>query len=215
MILAIASIKGGTGKTTLALALAAEALARGRRVLLVDGDPALQAHACSELHPGLHAIGLPPRFQPHQIHMLAMGHDFTVIDTPPGDPARTQAVLEAADAVLVPCGPSPLDAWALTPALGCVAAARTANPRLQSAVVVNRVDRRTHLGRTAADQLRYHGLPVLDVEIAQRVVYAEVVGAGTSVSGEDVDPDARAEIEALLDEVRDRLMAAPEHAAVH
>ena len=31
--------KGGTGKTTLAVATAAELMARGRKVLLVDSDP--------------------------------------------------------------------------------------------------------------------------------------------------------------------------------
>jgi chromosome partitioning protein len=43
-IIAVAQRKGGVGKTTLSVSLAAELCRRGRDVALVDGDP--QASAC-------------------------------------------------------------------------------------------------------------------------------------------------------------------------
>ena len=38
-VIALCGQKGGTGKTTTAIAVAAELYARGQRVLIVDADP--------------------------------------------------------------------------------------------------------------------------------------------------------------------------------
>ncbi|MCX8018701.1 MAG: AAA family ATPase, partial [Rhodocyclaceae bacterium] len=65
-ILAIANRKGGTGKTTLAVNLAAEFAARNRRVLLVDLDT--QGHCAvglgvrvSAAEPTVHRLFLDPQ----------------------------------------------------------------------------------------------------------------------------------------------------------
>src|SRR5690606_15362146 len=81
MLLALAGLKGGTGRTTLAVALAAEARARGRRTLLVDLDPRADAHAwalsAGELAPTTLALPGAPAGQAERLRGLAFGHDLT------------------------------------------------------------------------------------------------------------------------------------------
>ena len=57
MIIAVVNQKGGAGKTTIALNLAAALAAEGRRVLLIDADPQQTAQDWAAVRP------TPPPFQ--------------------------------------------------------------------------------------------------------------------------------------------------------
>ncbi|MCA9700284.1 MAG: AAA family ATPase [Myxococcales bacterium] len=189
MLLALAGLKGGTGRTTLAVALAAEAHARGRRTLLVDLDPRRDAHAWS-----LSAGNLaPPTLalsgatgQAERLRALSLGHDLTVIDTP-SDPEVLDAVLEVAELALLPCRPSPFDVWATGDAAqACLRARNLSNPRLQFAVIPNAVDPRTTLGASLPEDLRALGLPVLNLVIRRRIAHAEAMAHGEPASAPDL-----------------------------
>src|SRR3954470_21818332 len=86
MRLAVVNLKGGTGKTTSATALAMSLSARGR-TLLVDADPQGSALAWSEeaAFP-FPTIGLPVRDLHVRLLQLGADYDHIVIDTPPGVP---------------------------------------------------------------------------------------------------------------------------------
>jgi chromosome partitioning protein len=63
MIISVAQRKGGVGKTTIAIGVAAELARRGHALVLVDGDP--QRSACQWAEPGnleflVYEIGLAP-----------------------------------------------------------------------------------------------------------------------------------------------------------
>ncbi|WP_181197765.1 nucleotide-binding protein [Enhygromyxa salina] len=205
MLLALAGLKGGTGRTTLAVALAAEARARGRRTLLVDLDPRGDAHAWSlgagSLAPTtLRLPGVAPG-QAERLRGLAYGHDLTVIDTPT-DPDALALVAEVAELMLVPCRPSPMDAWAAVDTVEtCVCARSLANFRMQVAVVPNAVDPRTTIGAALPNDLRALGLPVLACSVARRVAHPEAMAHGSTASLDAPAGPAARDINELLEAI--------------
>jgi chromosome partitioning protein len=98
------SLKGGVGKTTTAVYLAAVA-ARGRRlVTVVDADPQGSAAVWLEERP---IDGVEVREAPSErLLRKALGqHDdgaVVIVDTPPASERLTSAALGAADVVIVP-----------------------------------------------------------------------------------------------------------------
>jgi chromosome partitioning protein len=205
MLLALAGLKGGTGRTTLAVALAAEARARGRRVLLVDLDPRGDAHAWSRSAEGL----APPTLRldasapgvGERLRALAFGHDLTVIDTPT-DPEVLTTVAEVVELVLIPCRPSPMDAWAAVDAVQtCVCAERIDGFALQVAVVPNAVDSRTTIGAALPNDLRSLGVPVLECGVARRIAHQESMAHGSTASLDDPSGAAARDVGELLDAI--------------
>lgn len=114
--IAIISQKGGAGKTTLALHLAAAAQDAGRVSLIVDTDPqatASQWAAWRKDAPPEVIDSPPPRLAAKIDQARSQGAEFIVIDTPPHADSAARAAVEAADLVLIPCRPSAFDLSAI------------------------------------------------------------------------------------------------------
>ncbi len=113
LIIALASQKGGAGKTTLAGHLAVEAeLSNAGPVALVDADPqgslaewwnARAADTPVFAHTSL------SRLRDDVARMRDRGIRLLVIDTPPAITATIGEVISISDLVVVPVRPSPLD----------------------------------------------------------------------------------------------------------
>jgi len=102
MNIVVSNIKGGVGKTTTSVYLAAAAAERGNDVVLIDADR--QASAAEWLE-GRAIDGVTVVEAPSERTLTrAMGrHDgFAVVDTPPGDERLLQSASAAADAVVIP-----------------------------------------------------------------------------------------------------------------
>lgn len=124
MIIAVMNLKGGTGKTTTAVALATAAIRSGVTARVLDADPqgssSLWAALASE-----DGEGLPFDVSPANVVTLrkVSGPDgVTVIDCPPAG-AVADAALEAADVVVVPTAPAAADVQQTWRTVAAVAAA--------------------------------------------------------------------------------------------
>lgn len=187
VIIAVLNQKGGVGKTTLATHLATELAYRGERVLMVDADPQGSALDWSQMRvqrrmPRLAGvIGLARETLHHEVPVIARNVDHVVIDGPPRVTALARSAILASDLVLVPVLPSPYDVWASADVVALIAEARLFKPALRAAFVVNRRVVGTVIGREARTALASLALPVVDAEVAQRVIFAESVAAGQVV----------------------------------
>jgi chromosome partitioning protein len=114
--IAIISQKGGAGKTTLALHLAAAAQEAGRVALVIDTDPQATASQWASWRqdaPPEVIDSPPPRLAAKVAAARGQGADTIVIDTPPHADSAARAAVEIADLVLIPCRPSAFDLAAI------------------------------------------------------------------------------------------------------
>lgn len=165
-IVAVGNLKGGVGKSTLAVNLACE-LAASRKVFLVDADA--QATAAEWMAGGVLPIkgeALPlddgRKAAAWIKRVRAADADLVLIDLPPHTGAATAAALIVADLFLVPVAPSGLDLRAAAKALDLLREARQARGQGQprALLVPSRVDRRTGAGREIEAALHEMGEPV-------------------------------------------------------
>lgn len=188
-ILAVAGRKGGIGKSTIAGNLAAEFAAMGRTVIVLDADPQHSLAAWAAQGDGKLAgwVEKVNRGSAEELKAKARASekaaDLVVIDTPPGMPETAYQAALVADLMLLPCGPSPLDLFALKEALALALKARaerrSKKPRIR--LIPSKVSMNTNLGRGLTASLEDMGKKVLP-PICQRVVVAEAVGKGLTVS---------------------------------
>lgn len=205
MIIGVLNQKGGVGKTTLSVNLAAALTAQNRRVLLLDVDPqgsALDWAAAREDDPLFTVVGLPRATVHRDIETIGQGYDDIVIDGPPRVTELARSCIMASDLVLVPVQPSPYDVWASEEIIKLYQEALVYKEKLKCAFVINRKIANTAIGRDVRDALATYDVPVLEASVTQRVVFAEAAAAGRSVAETDPDSSAAAEIKAILEEVR-------------
>jgi chromosome partitioning protein len=207
MIVAFAGQKGGVGKSTTAVCLAVAALERGSRVLLVDADPQGTVRTWGEVAaerkrpaPTVIAMGASMHKQ-GQLMALAAGYDMTFIDCPPRHGEVQRSALMVADVVVLPCGASAADAWALATSLEVVREARAMRDELLACVLITRKQGRTAIGTAARKVLESTGLPVLTTELGSRIAYQEALAGGQGITSYAVRDAGTREIFDLLDEL--------------
>ena len=210
MRVAVANRKGGTGKTTVAVHLAAGLAADGP-ALLVDCDPqasslawaALASEAGSALNFPVVGLAMPNIHR--QLDAVAAPYAHTILDLPPDHPEIILGGLRAGlDVVVIPIQPTILDLAQLgaTIELLIEAAAYTDRPPAVIAVL-NRVRAGTRSRVEARAQLEGQGLSVAAVEIRQ----LEAVGLAAGGPLGDLGPFAD-----LLAEVKAAANGRSEHA---
>ncbi|MFD1795740.1 ParA family protein [Paracoccus aurantiacus] len=202
-IITVAQQKGGSGKTTLAVNLAIALRQRGLSVALIDTDP--QGSLGRWYIERLGRKGEDDELEfstssawgaSYESEKLKKRFDAVIIDTPPKIDSDLRPALRAADLVVVPVASSQVDLWATEGVLDL--ARREKAPVL---VVMNRARPNTRLGAEVAQGAAELGASVADVQIGNRVAYAETLGQGLAVCERSDAKPARDELDLLTDEV--------------
>jgi len=207
MIIAFLNQKGGVGKTTLAMHLAAELSCSRYQVMVIDADPqgsALdwsQARQRAGLPRLFGVVGIPRETLHQEVPAIARIVDHVVIDGPPRVTALARSAILAADVVLIPVQPSPYDVWACTEIVSLVREAMIYKPTLRAAFVISRRVGRTIIGREVASALEQFDLPVLNGAISQRIAFAESAINGQLVRELNRVGAAQAEVATLMFDV--------------
>ena len=191
----IASQKGGAGKTTLAVHLAAEA-ANTQRVLLMDLDPQGSAMEWAtrrgDRAPDVMAAH-PATIAKEVERAREDGYDLVVLDTAPhADHAALQAA-RLADIVVIPCRPATFDLAAISTTLDLC---KLANK--QSVVVINAAPVRSKVVDEAVDAVKERGGDVSPVIVRQRVAFQHCLIDGRTAGEFEPGGAAATEIADLL-----------------
>lgn len=182
-IIALTNSKGGVGKSTVAVHLAAWRHRLGQRTGLVDADA--QGASSRWLQEAAAEIAVFRLQTPDEIldqaPRLAAGFDVLVIDGPAGLSEVTRAVLLVAQLALLPCGPSVLDLRAAQEAIRVVGQAqRIRGGPPQAVLVPNKLQVQYRLTQELLVTVQSLGVPVLG-GLRLRQAFADAAGQGTLV----------------------------------
>lgn len=187
--IAIISQKGGAGKTTLALHLAAAAQDAGRVALIIDTDPqatASQWAAWRDDAPPEVIDSPPPRLAAKVEQASGQGAEMIVIDTPPHADSAARAAVEIADLVLIPCRPSAFDLSAIQTTAKLVQLLRKPAFVVFTAGSPNA----PRVYQEAGELVESFGTPACPVQIPDRAAYRHASAEGKTVM--ETEPGGKA-----------------------
>jgi chromosome partitioning protein len=184
VIIAVLNLKGGCGKSTIAVNLACELAGNSDSVLLLDNDS--QGTASHWLSHG--RLPVQGQFMPLEndedgerlVHAVAARNErYVVLDAPAHVGAAAQAAGKIADLVLVPVTASGVDLVATQAVVDLVRQARVLRRggAPKCLIVPSKIDRRTDAGRKIDEKLRQFGENI-GPAIHQRTSFIEAFGAG-------------------------------------
>lgn len=210
-IILIGGEKGGTGKTTLAVNLAALRALQGRDVLLIDTD--VQASASywaqsrdeAQTRPRIACIQKFGKGLPTEARDLARRYQDLIIDAGGRDSVELRSSLVVAERVFIPIQPSQFDIWTLGRMDDLVRTAQGFNAELRASVVISRASTNPSVNEAAEARTLladFEHLRLANAIIRDRIAYRKAARDGLSVDElKPGDPKAIEEMRALFREV--------------
>jgi chromosome partitioning protein len=195
-VISIIAQKGGSGKTTLAVHLAAAAQASGQEACIIDMDPQRTATAWGKWRGGAEPeivdvqAGRPGMLAGVVQRVAELGAKIVVIDTPPHADAIAREAASVADLVLIPTRPRGFDLHAIQSTASLVR-----ETHCPAFVVFNAVPPRgVQVCMEAASLVATFGIPLCPIAVTDRAAFHHATTAG-KVAGE-LDPAGKAAAEA-------------------
>lgn len=180
-VVALTSLKGGVGKSTLAVNLAGALALRGRAAL-IDADQAIQTSRGWLERAGLPVAALT------EGEPVPAGTRYLIVDTE-GRPALADMVnlSQSADVVLIPTAPNSVEIEATGRLLAALTGAGASLERVR--VVITKAPPVGTVGQAARDELRAAGFPVCETVIRRYTAHERAHEQGLIVR-DVADPKA-------------------------
>jgi len=200
-VITIAQQKGGAGKTTMAAHLAVAWSASGkRRVAIVDIDPQgsltqwyrVREALLGEGKTNLTFATISGWRVRSELDRLRHTHDIVIIDSPPHTDTEARTAVRAADLVVIPLQPSPMDVWAT---------AATINICKQERVPVKMVLNRVHAQAKLTEAVSGEMIGLTANRFGNRVIFAGALMHGQGVTEAQPRSAAAGEVRALAKEI--------------
>jgi chromosome partitioning protein len=183
LIISFLNQKGGVGKSTLSINVAACLTLLGEKVLLIDADKQGTASTWASLRPdsSFQVVSMARENMARDALKLASGFDFTIIDGPPQAETISRSCIVASDLVVVPIEPGGASRWSSDLTIRQLKEAQELKPTLKCGYVVSRKIGGTVLGRDTRAMAADGGIPIFATEIEQRIAYAEAMTMGKTI----------------------------------
>lgn len=199
-VIAFLNGKGGVGKTTVSISVAACLSRAGHKVAIVDTDP---QGSVSNWHNAelcqFDVIEASTEKEIYSIPRLLKQYDFVIVDGAATISAISAAAVMVADAVIIPVSPSPLDFAACGAVLDIIEARNRLQRITARFLVTKRVSNAT-MNRTLYDAIQETGLERLRTGIAHRQSYVKSLIDGHTIY-DTADSAAKGEIDNLTREI--------------
>jgi chromosome partitioning protein len=185
---ALLTKKGGSGKSTISVCLAAAISAQHPHLKVVVADADSQKSALTWINRGKGAAGISAvaicadgEGKLLQQELNEIDANVVIIDLPPALEVLSLRAALRSNLILIPVLPSILDLAACKSAIEIVKEAVELIPDKKYLLIPNRVQNNTAAGRQLRGDLATWG-PVSDVTICQRIAYSEAAVYGLGVS---------------------------------
>ena len=202
-IITIATMKGGSGKSTIASCLAVHWHLSGRAPTIIDADP---QRSIARLAARERALGGVPVVEDSSkdawktAQKLAAGGRPIIIDTPGFRSQAALACIAAADFLLLPVKASPLDIDRMLDTLNSLLDG-AGGQRPTFRCVLSQTTRDSVIAKHIRAELTEAGFPVLQSEMTNRVAYPEAALYGATPSLISWNGLAAREIAAIAAEI--------------
>lgn len=209
MIITTGSLKGGVGKSTVTVNVAAELTRLGYKVMVVDSDPIATTSRWIEdreqRSPDLSVIPGIQKRDPVRQTLIEFDsvYDYVLVDVGGYDSPEMRNAAITSDLLVVPMKPSPPDLDVLPQFVDLVSLILDFNPQLSVRGLFTQAP--THatsrkLGDSKSILTDYPELPLFNTTIHQRSAYMDVMPLGRGVV-EGNASKAKAEIQVLVQEM--------------